>query len=170
MILHFSHAPVSPAWKRIGGKGDDSFICSAHENDLKQGGTPLHLLGLATGEHGTLLKMMGPVTPHTDDYIGRIDAVELDGVTQNELSVFWLTKLPSTGRRHEFWFQCGAEYCSMHEGDFVIFPHSVTHAVVSLAKWEGIAWQLSSYVNVPNVGRLALPRAPSVAVERTERV
>lgn len=167
MILYFSNLPVPATWKRIAARGDDSFVCSAREDELKQGGTPLNLLNLDAGEFGTLLKMKGPVTPHTDDYIGRLDAVERDGSPQNELSVFWLTKLPASARHNEFWLQCGTEYCQMVEGDFVIFPHSVTHAVITLASWEGISWQLSAYENVPNIEKLAQKLPPSVAALRT---
>lgn len=156
MILHLGHHDVSAFWRRIAARGDASFRRSADEFDLSHGKTPLQQLDLDAGEFGTLLKMQGPVTPHADDYIGQHAAsVDVDGTPQNQLSAFWLTKLPAGKRHHEFWLQCGTDYCSMKEGDFVIFPHSVTHCVVTMANWEGIAWQLGSYKNVPNAHRLA---------------
>lgn len=155
MIIHMGHHAVSAYWKRVSAQGDSSFSCSAAPYDFDHGDTPLHQLGLEAAEFGTLLKINGPVTPHVDDYIGHGDAsLGDDGKPQNQLSVFWLTKLPAGARHREFWIQCGTHYCSMREGDFIIFPHTVTHCVLTMASWQGIAWQLKSYENIPNAQSL----------------
>lgn len=156
MILHIAHHAVPAHWRKVSAQGDDSFLCAASESDLAKGDCPIDALGLEAGELGTLLKITGPVTPHSDDYIGRLPQEEpQDGQTQNDLSVFWLTKLTKrAGSSGEFWLQCGNDYAQLREGDFVVFPHSMAHAVITMAKWEGISWQLGSYRNVPGIEML----------------
>lgn len=138
--FHSSLAP-SPAWLALARRGDSSFQVAAREQDFAVGGSPIHRLNLQAGEFGTLMASDGPILSHTDEYVGyRGEPVP----GEDELTLFWLTEAarPAT-------LTCGSQSVFMAPGDFVLFSHAVSHALLCKGQWYGIAWQLASHRNLP---------------------
>lgn len=177
MILHVGSMLPSLAWRRLAAKGDRSFICAASKADFEMGESPVHRLGLVPAEFGTLLKMKGPVMPHADPFVGELGGVgagaEMEPFAkEDELSLFWLVRASAVARPGgAVKFQCGNEAREMEVGDFVVFRHTDVHCLVTVASWEGVAWQLGAYRGVPGIERMQEPRVePNEQVSRNRRL